>query len=134
LRTLQGAAPHIIFEVSELGAVRELERIRQFARLIQPLGHGFALDHFGQAFSSFGYLQSLRPDYVKIDGAYTNDIVTNKDNQFYVESLCSVAHSLDILAIAERVENRPQWDMLMSLHVDGIQGHAVGKPQDIREL
>lgn len=134
LHTLQGAAPRIIFEVSELGAVRELEPIRRFAAMIKPLGHGFALDHFGQAFSSFGYLQSLRPDYVKIDGAYTNDIVSNKDNRFYVESLCSVAHSLDILAIAERVENRQQWDTLTALQVDGVQGHAIGRPLDIREL
>ncbi|KAF0192176.1 MAG: diguanylate cyclase/phosphodiesterase with extracellular sensor [Gammaproteobacteria bacterium] len=134
LRQVKDAVPRIVFEVSELGAVRELESIRRFVGTIQGLGHGFALDHFGQAFSSFGYLQSLRPDYVKIDGAYTHNIATNKDNRFYVESLCSVAHSLDILTIAERVENRQQWETLTSLNVDGIQGHVVGKPQDIREL
>jgi EAL domain-containing protein (putative c-di-GMP-specific phosphodiesterase class I) len=44
-----------------------------------------------------------------------------------------VAHSLDILAIAEAVEDQAQWDILKELHVDGIQGFVVGQPAPLGE-
>ena len=119
----------IVFELPEFGAVRELDAVRRFASRVRALGHGIALDHFGRSFSSFGYLQSLRPEYVKIDRAYTR--LEDRDDQFFVESLCSVAHSLDIVTIAEGVEDQERWEALKALHVDGIQGYAVGRPEGL---
>ena len=119
----------IIFELPEFGAVRDLEAVRNFAARVRDLGHGVALDHFGRSFSSFGYLQSLRPEYVKIDRAYTR--LADRDDQFFVESLCSVAHSLDILTIAEGVEDQERWEALKQLHVDGIQGYVAGRPEGL---
>ncbi|MGD8515104.1 MAG: EAL domain-containing protein, partial [Granulosicoccaceae bacterium] len=63
------------------------------------------------------------------DGAYTAKVAEDRDNQFFVETLCSVAHSLGVLAIAEAVEHQEQWDSLRELHVDGVQGFAAGRPE-----
>jgi len=75
------------------------------------------------------YLQSLRPDYVKIDASYIREITRSNDNQFFVSSLCSVVHSLDIEVIALAVEDYEQWDVLSELSVDGIQGYVIGQPE-----
>jgi len=128
LKRIPGSASRIQFEVPEFWAVRELQQVRDFAARLREHGFGFGLDHFGRGFSAFGYLQSLRPDYVKIDGAYTKNIFEDHDNQFFIRTLCSVAHSLDIMAIAEAVEYHEQWEMLKSLNVDGIQGYVVSRP------
>jgi len=125
------AAGKLVFEFSEFGVIHELEQLRRFSSRVRELGHGFALDHFGQAFSNFGHLNSLRPDYVKIDGAYTAQITENKDDQFFVKTLCGIAHSLDILAIAEMVESEEQWALLKNLQLDGVQGFSVGRPAAI---
>ncbi len=118
----------LVFEFPEYGIVRDMQQLHSFSSRVRQLGHGIALDHFGKAFSNFGYLQSLRPDYVKIDGAYTADILENRDDQFFVQTLCSIAHSLDILTIAEMVETEQQWQVLTTLKVDGIQGYVVDRP------
>ena len=110
-----------------------LEGLRDFVAQVRALGHGFGLDHFGRGFSAFGYLQSLRPDYVKIDGAYTRQLAEDWDNEFFVSTLCSVAHSLDMLTIAEAVEDQAQWDALKKLNVDGIQGYVVSPPSPLDE-
>ncbi len=47
-------------------------------RLRAGLGHAMSLDHYGQSFSSTGYLKSMRPDYVKIDQAYTGELKDKK--------------------------------------------------------
>lgn len=131
LAKVPAGAGKIVFEFSEFGVLHELKQLRHFSSRVRELGHGFALDHFGQAFSNFGHLNSLRPDYVKIDGAYTAQITENKDDQFFVKTLCSIAHSLDILAIAEMVETEEQWALLKNLQLDGVQGFLVGRPAAI---
>ncbi|MGL1933061.1 MAG: EAL domain-containing protein [Desulfotalea sp.] len=123
---------HIIFEFPEFGAVQFLDTIKDFARKIQELGHGIALDHFGQSFSNFGYLKSLRPEYVKIDRAFTNELDNEQgDSEFFIGALCGVAHSLDIQVIAEGVEEAGQVEKLLDLDVDALQGYHFGKPEQI---
>lgn len=131
LAAMPNTAPRIAFEFSEFWAVRELDRVHDFVAHIRPLGHGFGLDQFGRGFSAFGYLQSLRPDYVKIDGSYTEQVTEDHDNQFFLSTLVSVAHSLDILVIAQSVESQAQWQILKELRMDGVQGYAVGQPRPI---
>ena len=128
LGKLGNDSSRLVFEFPEFGVVRDMQQLHRFSTQVRRLGHGIALDHFGKAFSNFGYLHSLRPDYVKIDGAYTAEILESRDDQFFVQTLCSIAHSLDILTIAEMVETEQQWKMLTTLKVDGIQGYVIDRP------
>ncbi|MEO5574374.1 MAG: EAL domain-containing protein [Gammaproteobacteria bacterium] len=129
LGKLPDSAPRIEFEFSEFVAVRELDKLRQLVTRLRERGHGFGLDQFGRGFAALGYLQSLHPDYVKIDGSYTGQVTENTDNQFLMRTLCNVAHSLDIVVIAQSVESQTQWEIMKELNMDGVQGYAVGRPQ-----
>ncbi|GAB4342849.1 MAG: LapD/MoxY N-terminal periplasmic domain-containing protein [Desulfobulbaceae bacterium] len=132
LRDLGGKGPRLTFEFPEFGAVRNLDLIREFGREVQRLGHGYGIDHFGQGFSNFGYLQSLRPDFVKIDRAYTNELQSREsDSHFFIGSLVGVAHSLDIMVIAEGVETEEQFGLLRDLNVDAVQGYLIGRPEPL---
>ncbi len=125
-------APRIIFEFAEFGAVQNLKLVKEFSIMVRKKGHGIGLDHYGQSFSHLGYLQSLRPDYVKIDRAYTGELKDEEsDNRFFIGSLCSVAHSLDIDVIAEGIETEHQWQMLAKLNVDAMQGYFIEKPKPV---
>lgn len=124
--------PRIRFEFTEFSAVRNLKLIKDFGKELHRLGHGYGLDHFGQSFSNFGYLQSLRPDFVKIDRAYTDELQgRNSDSHFFISSLVGVAHSLDILVIAEGVEMVDQLKLLQELNLDGMQGYLLGRPEPL---
>ena len=119
----------INFELSELSVVRNLEAVTAFSRRIKELGHDVGVDHFGRSFSNFGYLKSLHPEYVKIDRAFTRELALgDSDAYFFVSSLRSVAHSLDIKVIGEGVETQEQLNLFKELRVDGIQGYLVEKP------
>jgi diguanylate cyclase (GGDEF)-like protein len=133
LKNLPSDAPRMLFEFSEFGAVQNLNLIKEFTTLVREYGHGMGLDHYGQSFSNLGYLQSLRPDYVKIDRAYTGELKDEEsDSKFFIGSLCSVAHSLDIVVIAEGVETEHQWEILKELNLDAIQGYVVARPEPIQ--
>jgi diguanylate cyclase (GGDEF)-like protein len=132
LKTLPEKAPRISFEFAEFGAVQNLDLLKEFSGVVREYGHFVGLDHYGQSFSHLGYLKSLRPDYVKIDRAYTGELKDEEsDSRFFIGSLCSVAHSLDIDVIAEGVETGQQWALLKELNIDAIQGYIVERPKQI---
>lgn len=132
LQTLPPEAPHICFEFSEFAAVQHLPLVKEFSAVVRAFGHGIGLDHYGQSFSKLGYLQSLQPEYVKIDRAYTGELKDGvNDSRFYIASLCGVAHSIDIAVIAEGVESEQQAQTLKELNLDGLQGYFIGRPEPL---
>ena len=117
------------FEFSEGMLPQYQDTIKSFADKVQPMGHFVGIDHFGKGFLQFGYLKSLRPDYVKIDRAFTNELTgQDSDSYFFINSLCNVAHSLDILVIAEGVESKEQLALLQKINLDAYQGYFFKRP------
>jgi len=126
LTDLPEQAPKIIFEFTEFGAVQNENLVKSFAAMIRASGHKIGLDHYGQSCGNLKYLQSLRPDYVKIDRAYTDELKgEDSDSRFFISSICSVAHSIDIVVIAEGVETENQLRLLQELNIDAIQGYII---------
>ncbi|HDI59439.1 MAG TPA: EAL domain-containing protein [Desulfobacteraceae bacterium] len=135
LERLPAACPRIIFEFTEFRAVQHLELVRKFRDQVRHRGHAIGLDQYGRGFSHLGYLQSLRPEYVKIDRAYSAELKGDQsDSRFFIASLGSVAHSIDIAVIAEGVETESQLQALGGLPIDGLQGYLVDRPGPLEEI
>ncbi len=133
LEQSSGKARLLRFEFPEFAATSNLQATRDLIERLQQLGCSCGIDHFGKGFSSFGYLRSLRPDYLKIDGSFVRDIDTEPDNQFFIKSLTDTMHSIDISVYALAVETRAERSMLEKLGIDGIQGYLSGRPQALQE-
>ena len=74
----------------------------------------------------------MRPDFVKIDRAYTNELQSKEsDSHFFIGSLVGVAHSLDIMVVAEGVETEEQYRLLQELNLDAVQGYLIGRPEPL---
>jgi EAL domain-containing protein (putative c-di-GMP-specific phosphodiesterase class I) len=132
LMNLPENAPRIIFEFPEFGAVQNENLIKSFTAVIRSFGHKLGLDHYGQSCGNLKHLQSLRPDYVKIDRAYTGELKNeDSDSRFFISSICSVAHSIDVVVIAEGVETENQWQLLRELNIDAIQGYIIDRSKPI---
>lgn len=131
LREAPGAARQIAFEVSEYGALEDMDALRAMVLRVRETGGKFGIDHFGRGFSSFGYLSTLKIDYLKIDGSYVRGIAQNKDNQFLVDSVTKIARGLDLQVVAESVETEEEWAVLTAIGLNGVQGYGVGMPKEI---
>jgi len=107
-KSLPETRPRINFEFPEFSAIQNLDLIKEFSEVVRQYGHRVGLDHYGQSFSHLGYLKTLQPDYVKIDRAYTGELKEEEsDSRFFIGSLCSVAHSLDITAMGDYQGTQP---------------------------
>ncbi|WP_415891897.1 EAL domain-containing protein [Neptuniibacter sp. PT8_73] len=121
----------VLFELDETSVLNNIEGILEFRKALKSIGAEFGVDHFGIHPSGFSYLYSIQPDYIKIDGSLIRNIDQNDEDRFFVSSLISVAHSLEIKAYAEHVERESQLQILEALNVDGSQGYLHGTPKPL---
>jgi diguanylate cyclase (GGDEF)-like protein len=130
-----GIAPQqISFEVTETAAIASLERAVTIIEGIKDIGCAVALDDFGTGMSSYSYLKSMPVDYVKIDGSFIRDLLTNPHDLAIVRSITEIAHFMGIRTIAEYVENEQISDKLREIGVDYVQGYAIQRPVFLDEL
>jgi diguanylate cyclase (GGDEF)-like protein len=118
-------AQHFWLEFPEVCVLRHLEELRAFSARLRSLGCRVGLEHVGLEFTRFGNLQDMGLSYLKIDSAIIRDIHTNSSSQTFVQSLCSLGHSLGIVMIAEGVLDHEEQQMLIKIGVDGLTGPHI---------
>lgn len=126
----------VIFEVTETATIANLDRAADFIKEMKSVGCKFALDDFGSGLSSYAYLKHLPVDYVKIDGVFVKDIVTDESDYAMVKSIHEMAKFLGKRTIAEYVENNEILGKLKEIGIDYAQGWGIEKPvmlEDINE-
>ncbi|WP_254813951.1 EAL domain-containing protein [Salinivibrio sp. ES.052] len=121
-------AGQLLFEIPEIAFVRHADHTGLLTDQIRQSGFQFGVDNYGRNFQSLDYLQRFKPDYVKIDFAYTSHI--EDDAQGHVlASICRTAHNLNITTIATRVETEAQLTHLSELFVSGFQGYVFNNTE-----
>lgn len=116
----------ICFEITETASIGDHAIV--FLQRLKELGFKLALDDFGSGFSSFGYLEILPVDYLKLDGKFVRDIDSNDTHREFVRAIHAVGKSMNKLTVAEFVENAESLQVLQELGVDFIQGYHIAKP------
>ncbi len=124
----------ICFEVTETAAIANLSRATRFMTVLRGMGCSFALDDFGSGLSSFGYLKTLPVDYLKIDGGFVRDMVTDKVDRAMVESINQVGHVLGLKTIGEFAESEAVLMALEKAGVDYAQGSGIAVPSPFSEV
>jgi diguanylate cyclase (GGDEF)-like protein len=125
---LQLPPESIVFELLERDAIGDMTNMRRFLTNLRRKGFAFALDDFGTGYNSFHYLRELRFEYVKIDGAFVRNILTSKIDYALVENLSKLCQDIDILTVAEFVENQEIWNALKDMGINYAQGYHIGMP------
>lgn len=121
----------LCIEINETSVLNNLNQVAFFRDQLKQAGIQFGIDNFGINPAGFSYLYTVNPDYLKIDGSLIRELDSRAEDRFFVRSLVTVAHSLDIKAYAEHVERDSQLDHLRQLEVDGSQGWIHGKPEQL---
>ncbi len=135
---LEHAGPSICtrlcFEITETAAVTNLTDAAIFFEHVRAKGVRVALDDFGAGASSFGYLKTIPVDYLKIDGQFVRDLLTDSLDEAAVRCFVDVAKVVGVKTVAEFVEESAVLERLRAIGVDFAQGYLLHKPAPIDEL
>jgi len=115
-------------EITETALMSDIAASTAALTALKDLGVQLAVDDFGTGYSSLSHLQRFPVDIVKIDKSFVDGLGTNHNDTQIVKAIISLAHALDLTAIAEGVESQPQLDALIELGCDMAQGYLLGRP------
>jgi diguanylate cyclase (GGDEF)-like protein len=101
---------------------------------LRELGVSFALDDFGTGYSSLGYLQKAAFSRIKIDRSFVSRAIQpGSEAGAIIQAIVNLAHSLDMVTIAEGTETREEFERCRSLGCEQVQGYLFGRPMPPEE-
>ncbi len=96
--------------------------------ILRELGALVAIDDFGTGYSSLSYLSRMPVTALKIDQSFVFSMTNGPNDLAIVTSIISLAHSMNLMVIAEGVETEEQARLLRLLRCDQMQGYLYGRP------
>jgi diguanylate cyclase (GGDEF)-like protein len=123
----------LIIELTESLALSQLEVVDEVLQALRGLGVRLALDDFGTGYSSLATLARVPVHELKIDRTFVISM-TDSTEAAVLRSTIDLGRGLDLLVVAEGVENEEQRRQLWELGCPAGQGHLFGRPMPLRRL
>jgi len=124
----------LCLEVTEGNVRNNIETIWHNLRRAKEAGLQLGLDDFGTGYSTFDYIRKFNFDILKIDRVFVERVTASKEDYAIVQQLVGMAHALDLVAIAEGVDNAEQAAALDGLGCDLAQGYYWSQPQSFDSI
>lgn len=98
------------------------------------LGISVSLDDFGTGYSSLGHLHRLKFDVIKLDQAFTRQMLTDARCLELVRGIVNMISAIGAEVLAEGVETLEQARALREMGVRYLQGWLIGRPAPAAEM
>jgi EAL domain-containing protein (putative c-di-GMP-specific phosphodiesterase class I) len=131
----EGAEPGgFVLEVTESTAVGHVaQRLETLARL-RIKGFRLSIDDYGTGYSSMQQLTRIAFTELKIDQSFVGSALDVEASRVILESSLDLARRLKVRSVAEGVETRAHWDLLLALGCDIAQGYFIARPMDAADF
>ncbi len=121
-------------ELTETLLMEDNQHSQQTIARLKKLGVTIALDDFGVGYSSLSYLKQFTLDTLKVDRAFTSEMLISAESEAIVRATFDIARALNLRTVAEGIETRPQANFLAELGCDVLQGFYFAKPMPAENL
>jgi EAL domain-containing protein (putative c-di-GMP-specific phosphodiesterase class I) len=119
------------FELTGSMLLEHIDAVSENISRLQRMGIRLAIDDFGTGYSSLAYLKHFPISTLKIDRAFLGELdeqsPQNKDAAI-IRAIIAMAHSLDLIVVAEGVEHDGQLAFLKDNGCDEVQGYLISRP------
>ena len=130
-----GVAPACLeVELTESILMRDVSSAMQTLNELKRLGLCIAVDDFGTGYSSLNYLKQFPIDVLKIDRSFVDGLPDGEQDAQIARAIIAMAHSLNMMVIAEGVESHAQLEFLREHGCDEVQGYLLGRPMPARQF
>jgi diguanylate cyclase (GGDEF)-like protein/PAS domain S-box-containing protein len=116
---------YLVLQLAEAKVFTHLKAAQAFAAAVAMHDCRIALEQFGAGLDSFQLLTHLKPNLLKIDRSFIEDLPKNPDNQQRIREITSKARELGIQTVAEFVQDAASMSILFGTGVDYVEGHFL---------
>lgn len=126
-----GLSPESLkLEVTENELMENTTSTIQVFNRLRSLGVGIQVDDFGIGYSSLSYLSQFPVNALKIDQSFINQMMSDSNQLKIVQAIVLLTQRLDVVVVAEGVENEEQLRQLRAMGCEFGQGYYLSKPLD----
>ena len=124
----------LVLEMTESVLLDDNQTVLDILRQLKALGARLAIDDFGTGYSSLSYLHRFPVDMLKIDRSFVERLSHASDNAELARTIVRLGQSLQLVTVAEGVEDSAQFLALRRMGCDVGQGYYFGKPMGSEEI
>ncbi|RYZ96210.1 MAG: EAL domain-containing protein, partial [Moraxellaceae bacterium] len=110
-------------EITEGIVIQRVDEAITTMTVLAGYGISFSLDDFGTGYSSISYLKRLPVSTLKIDKGFVRDIIEDRNDRVLVETIITMGRLLDMVLVAEGVEEAEQLAILKQYGCHHYQGY-----------
>ncbi len=130
-----GLAPTLLeLEVTESVLMEHMSAVAASLDDLRAMGVRCSIDDFGTGYNALTYLAEIPVDAIKIDRSFVARIDDEGGGGPIVGGVIALAHSLDLLVVAEGVETDAQLRFLEAQGCDQVQGYRFSPPVPATEM
>lgn len=118
----------LILEVTESTALKNLDRSIELLNAFNHAGIVVSIDDFGTGYSNLLMLSVLPAKELKIDRSFVTSMLENEKSYKLVETIISIARTMEMNVVAEGIETEEQQVVLTRLGCDYLQGYLFSRP------
>jgi EAL domain-containing protein (putative c-di-GMP-specific phosphodiesterase class I) len=120
----------IVFEISETEYIPEanLKLIMERIEIIKSYGNLIAIDNIGKGYNSVPLIIEVKPDFLKLDRYFSNDLAYSKQKQTFITLLKKYCDQQNCRVILEDLEKDIDLNTGKSLGIRYVQGYLLGRP------
>jgi len=124
----------LVLEVTESALMGNLTLSLDILTRLRLKGVHLSIDDFGTGFSSLSQLHKIPFTELKIDQSFVADMDKNNDSFAIVETCIMLGHKLHMEVVAEGIEDKAIYDLLVGMGCDVAQGYYIAKPMPANKL
>ena len=124
----------LTLEMTENSLNQATELLLADLRELRGSGLRFALDDFGQAYSTLLAIVQYPFDTLKVDRVLVGEAPGSQKSRQVMRSLVTLSRKLGVTMVVEGVETEEERDRLAKLGVRYMQGFLFGRPEPVAKL
>ncbi|MGD1900311.1 MAG: EAL domain-containing protein [Phormidesmis sp.] len=123
-----GVSPHRLrFELTERSIISDRTIVNNVLRALKAQQIQISVDDFGTGYSALNYLHTLPVDCLKVDRSFVQPITHETDSLGIIPLIVSMAKTMNMVVVAEGIENITQLRQLQKLGCKQGQGFLFQK-------
>jgi diguanylate cyclase (GGDEF)-like protein/PAS domain S-box-containing protein len=120
----------LALEITESMIMENVDTAVETMNQLRSMGIQIHIDDFGTGYSSLSYLHRFPIDAIKIDRTFINKLTADGKNKEIIQSILSLASSLNFEVIAEGVEMNHQLVNMQNMQCQFGQGFLISVPME----
>lgn len=124
----------VILEMTESRLMSDIATSLEIITRLRLKGFGLSIDDFGTGYSSMEKLKQLPFTELKVDRTFVCGATKDGVARAILESSVQMGHALGMSVVAEGAETQEDWDLLVAIGCDEVQGYIAARPMPAEEF